>query len=140
MEWLDPPYTAGHWMPEMVEMAGGCDDLGTPAGPSRRIAWAEVQTYAPEVVVLIPCSLPLERVSDEFNAVRQLPGWSDLPAVKDGRVYAGATELFSRSGPRLVDGLEVLARMLHPEVFREPLASRQALKVSTDGQRLEAYC
>jgi iron complex transport system substrate-binding protein len=140
MEWLDPPYTAGHWMPEMVEMAGGRDELGTPAGPSRRIEWADVQMYAPEVIVLIPCSLPLDRVADEFAAVRQLPGWNELPAASNGRVYAGATELFSRSGPRLVDGVEALARMLHPEVFCEPLPSRQALKVSADGQRLEGYC
>jgi iron complex transport system substrate-binding protein len=136
MEWLDPPWTAGHWMPEMVDIAGGRDELGTQAGPSRRIDWTEVLDYAPEVIVLIPCSLPLERVAAEFASVRELPGWQDVPAVTAGRVYAGATELFSRSGPRLVDGLEVLARALHPEVFEKPLPPSQALKVSADGQRL----
>jgi iron complex transport system substrate-binding protein len=139
MEWLDPPYTAGHWMPEMVELAGGRDELGTPAGPSRRIDWRDVLDYAPEVIVLIPCSLSLERVAGEFGALRDRPGWAELPAVKNARVYAGATELFSRSGPRLVDGVETLARIIHPETFVEPLPPGHALKVSADGQRLEAY-
>ena len=139
MEWLDPPYTAGHWMPEMVEIAGGRDDLGTPGGFSRRVDWQEVVAYAPDAIVLIPCSLPLQRVAAEFDDVRELPDWDRLPAVKSGCVYAGATELFSRSGPRLVDGLETLGRMLHPEAFTGPLPPNQALKVSSDGQRLEPF-
>jgi len=140
MEWLDPPYTAGHWMSEMVEIAGGRDELGTPGGPSRRVAWEDVLNYSPEVIVLIPCSLSLSRVANEFEQVRQLPGWSELPAVKARRVYAGNTQLFSRSGPRLVDGMEALARMLHPEAFPWPLPAGRALKVSADGKRLEDYC
>jgi iron complex transport system substrate-binding protein len=139
MEWLDPPYTAGHWVPEMVGLAGGCDELGTPAGPSRRVAWEDVVTYAPEVLILMPCSLELERVASEFELVRRLPDWDQLPAVQSGRVYAGHTHLFSRSGPRLVDGVETLARMLHPEIFDQPISPNQALKVSSDGQRLEPY-
>ena len=139
MEWLDPPYTAGHWVPEMVDLAGGRDELGTPAGPSRRIEWQDVVAYAPEVLVLMPCSLELERVAAEFGLLRELPGWDTLPAVQSGQVYAGNTHLFSRSGPRLVGGVEALARMLHPERFSEPIPSHQALKVSSDGQRLEPY-
>jgi iron complex transport system substrate-binding protein len=139
MEWLDPLYTAGHWMPEMVAAAGGHDGLGSEGGPSRRIEWDAVVAYAPEVLVLIPCSLHLERVADEFGVLRQLPGWNQLPAVRDGRVYAGNTQLFSRSGPRLVDGVETLARLLHPECFETPLPVGQALKVALDGQRLERY-
>jgi len=139
MEWLDPPYTAGHWVPEMVEMAGGRDELGTRGAPSHRIRWQEVVDYAPEVIVLIPCSLELDRVAAEFELVGSLPGWDQLPAVRAGQVFAGHTHLFSRSGPRLVDGLEALARMLHPQRFTEPLPTNQALKVSSDGQRLERY-
>src|SRR5262249_55755785 len=139
MEWLDPPWTAGHWGPEMVELAGGSDRLGTPGGPSRRIAWQDVLEYAPEVLVLIPCSLELDRVAAEFTVLRELPGWADLPAVRAGRVFAGDTHLFSRSGPRLVDGAKVLGRMLHPDVFAEPLADGQALRVSADGTRLVPY-
>jgi iron complex transport system substrate-binding protein len=139
MEWLDPPYTAGHWVPEMVETAGGRDELGTPAGPSQRIAWQEVVAYAPEVLVLIPCSLSLERVAAEFQLLRDLPGWQNLPAARYGKVFAGHTHLFSQSGMRIVDGVEALARMLHPEVFTRPIPSDQALKVSSDGSRLEPY-
>ena len=87
----------------------------------------------------MPCSLELERVAAEFGLLRELPGWDNLPAVQSGQVYAGNTHLFSRSGPRLVGGVEALARMLHPERFSEPIPSHQALKVSSDGQRLEPY-
>jgi iron complex transport system substrate-binding protein len=139
LEWLDPPYCGGHWVPEMVDLAGGRDEIGTPSGPSREIAWREVVEYAPEVVVLMPCSLSLERVAAEFHVLRQMPGWQALPAVTAGNVYAGHTDLFSRSGPRLIDGVEVLARMLHPEVFEQTLADGIALKVAADGQRLEPY-
>jgi iron complex transport system substrate-binding protein len=139
MEWLDPPYTAGHWVPEMVEIAGGQDELGTPAGPSRRIDWSDVVAYRPEAIVLMPCSLELERVAAEFDLLKGREGWHDLPAVRSGQVFAGNTHLFSRSGPRLVDGLEALARMLHPEVFVDPLPAGHALKISPDGERLEPY-
>jgi iron complex transport system substrate-binding protein len=137
MEWLDPIYTAGHWVPEMVQIAGGRDELGTAMGVSRRIAWPEVVMYAPEVIVLMPCSLELDRVASEFGQLRSLSDWQTLPAVQAGRVYAGNTHLFSRSGPRLVDGVEVLGRMLHPEIFEQPMPAGQALKVTADGSRLE---
>jgi iron complex transport system substrate-binding protein len=139
MEWLDPPYTAGHWVPEMVELAGGRDELGTAAGPSRRIEWQAVVDYAPEVIVLMPCSLELERVAAELPLLRELPSWQALPAVRSGQVFAGHTHLFSRSGPRLVDGVEALARLLHPEVFDQPLPAGQTLKLSTTGELLEPY-
>ena len=139
MEWLDPPYTAGHWVPEMVEMAGGVDEMGTSGGPSRRIDWSDVLAYAPDVIVLMPCSFDLERSASEFDLLRQLDGWQALPAVQSGQVFAGHTHLFSRSGPRLVDGVEALARMLHAEQFTEPLPPGQAMKVSADGTRLQPY-
>jgi iron complex transport system substrate-binding protein len=139
MEWLDPPYTAGHWVPEMVDIAGGRDDLGTAGGPSRRIDWSDVVAYQPEAIVLMPCSLELERVAAEFDMLQGRPGWNDLPAARSGRVFAGNTHLFSRSGPRLVDGVEALARMLHPEAFADRLPAGQALKVSQNGERLEPY-
>jgi iron complex transport system substrate-binding protein len=139
MEWLDPPFTAGHWVPEMVDLAGGRDDLGTAAGPSRRIDWQEVVAYAPDVIVLMPCSLELDRVAAELPLLRELPNWAALPAVRSGQVFAGHTHLFSRSGPRLVDGVEALARMLHPEVFEQAIPVGQALKISATGERLESY-
>jgi iron complex transport system substrate-binding protein len=103
------------------------------------VGWQEIAEYAPEVIVLMPCSLTLQRVADEFQVVRTLPSWETLPAVRARRVYAGDTHLFSRSGPRLVDGVEVLARILHPEVFEQSLAAGQALKLSEDGCRLEQF-
>jgi iron complex transport system substrate-binding protein len=136
MEWLDPPWTAGHWVPEMIEIAGGRDELGTWGGPSRRVEWREVVDYAPEVLTLMPCSLDLQRITVEFPLVRQLPAWSSLPAVRGGQVFAVNTQLFSRSGPRLVDGAETLARILHPEVFTIPLPAGQALKMAKDGVAL----
>jgi iron complex transport system substrate-binding protein len=139
MEWLDPPYCAGHWVPDMVHLAGGRDELASSGMYSRSLEWKEIFAYQPEVIVLIPCSLGLDQVAAEFRLLRHVPGWSELPAVRRGRVYAGNTHLFSRSGPRLVDGVEVLARMLHPEVMTAPLPPGLALKVSDDGQRLEPY-
>lgn len=129
LEWLDPPWCAGHWVPEMVRMAGGADELGVPAGPSRRMAWSEVLEYRPDVVVLMPCGYDLAGTLAEYDRVRQggapgerggaLPdGWQDLPAVRAGRVYAvNASAYFNRPGPRVVDGVEILAQILHPDIF-----------------------
>lgn len=139
LEWLDPLYSAGHWVPEMVDIAGGTEQLGLPAGPSREIAWNELAAYAPDVVVFMPCSLSLARVASEFGLVRDTDAWPALPAVQAGQVYALHTDLFSRSGPRLVEGVEALARVLHPDVFVAPLQQDVALKVSADGRRLEPY-
>jgi iron complex transport system substrate-binding protein len=139
MEWLDPPYSAGHWVPEMVELAGGRDELGQAGGYSRPIDWQEIVDYQPEVLVLMPCSLSLEQVASEFPLLIQLPGWTELPAVQSGRVCAGNTHLFSRSGPRLVDGVEVLARLLHPQVFSELLPDGSALVLSSDGTSLVPF-
>lgn len=139
LEWLDPPWSAGHWVPEMVQIAGGLEEMGTLAGPSRRIEWSDVLEYAPDVLVLMPCSLSLERVAAEFGTLTARPGWDQLPAVIERRVYAGHTDLYARSGPRLVDGVEVLARMLHPDRIDQPLPDGLALKISPDGRRLDPY-
>ena len=118
LEWADPLYVAGHWIPEMVEMAGGIDGLGGKGKPSVPIEWERVVIYAPEVVILMPCGFDVERAVREMPLLTRLPGWLDLPAVRRGQVYAvNATAYFSRSGPRLVDGLELLAKILHPELF-----------------------
>lgn len=121
MEWLDPPWCAGHWVPEMVRIAGGVDELGRDGGPSRRISWQAVLDYRPEVVVLMPCGYDLAGTLSEYARVRAgaLPeGWQELPAVRAGQVYAvNGSAYFNRPGPRVVDGVEVLAEILHPEVF-----------------------
>ena len=118
MEWLDPPYTAGHWVPEMIRLAGGRDEMSREGVPSVQVSWEEIARYDPDIVVLMPCSFGLERTIKEFSAVQLPAAWQHLTAVKFGRVYAveGAT-YFSRSGPRTIDGLEILAEIIHPELF-----------------------
>ena len=118
LEWLEPIYNAGHWIPEMVELAGGMDELGEKGKPSEKIDWDRVVQSAPEVIVLMPCGFEIARTLKELRLLYQLPGWSDLPAVKKGNVFAvNGSSYFNRSGPRLVDGLEILARIIHPEIF-----------------------
>ena len=121
LEWLDPLYNAGHWVPEMVELAGGRDLLGAKDSPSARIEWLEVVEARPEVMVLMPCGFGLERPVAEVGLLARLPGWETLPAVMNREVWAvDSTAHFSRSGPRLVDGVEILSQILHPDVFGPP--------------------
>ena len=130
LEWADPLYVSGHWVPEMVELAGGIDGLGMKGKPSVPIEWERVARYAPEVVVLMPCGFDVERTVLEVPLLAGLPGWFDLPAVKRGRVYAvNGSAYFNRSGPRLVDGLELLAKLLHPELFPGPISGEAARPV-----------
>lgn len=116
-EWVDPPYCGGHWVPEMVELAGGVDGLGRPGADSVRVSWDDVVAWAPEVVVVAPCGFALDRAAEQARLLVRQPGWGDLPAVREGRVYAvDANAYFARPGPRLVDGVELLAHLIHPEL------------------------
>jgi len=116
MEWLDPPFCSGHWMPEIVERAGGREVIGRHGRPSFRVEWEAIAAAAPEVVVLTVCGFDVTRTCAELPAVTARPEWRALPAVAAGRVYAAdGSAFFSRSGPRLVDGLEIMASILHPE-------------------------
>jgi iron complex transport system substrate-binding protein len=119
IEWLDPPFSAGHWVPEMVRIAGGEEILAEPGEPSARLGWEEVFEAAPEVLILMPCGFDVRRTVEEARRVLpELPGWNELPAVREGRVWAvDANSYFSRPAPRLVEGVEILARKLHPEIF-----------------------
>ena len=117
MEWLDPVFVGGHWVPGMVGAAGGHDGLGRPGQPSYVVTWQQVEEYAPEVVVLMPCGYHLQEVVDEFRRTPLPPEWRRLPAVQSDLVYAvDASSYFNRPGPRIVDGLEVLAQVFHPEL------------------------
>jgi iron complex transport system substrate-binding protein len=121
IEWVDPIYPAGHWVPEMVEIAGGVDGLGEKGEPARATSWDNVRSYAPEVVVLMPCGFGVERASAEASLLYGLGGWSELPAVKSASVYAvDGSAYFNRPGPRLVDGIEILAALIHPGKFSPP--------------------
>jgi iron complex transport system substrate-binding protein len=118
MEWLDPIYCSGHWVPEMVKLAGGVDALAHEGEDSVRISWDEVVRWAPEVLIVTPCGFNLEQVIEQTQQLPSYPGWSDLPAVRAGRVYAvDANSYFARPGPRVVDGTELLAHLIHPELF-----------------------
>jgi len=114
LEWLDPPYVAGHWVPEMVERAWGIDVLGQRGKPSFRVDWEKLMESRPEVVVIMPCGYNLAAAEAEFRSLPLPKGWEDLPAVKDGQVFAvDASGYFSRSGPRLASGLAALASAIH---------------------------
>lgn len=120
-EWYEPPYVGGHWVPQMVEYAGGESLLSAAGQPSVRVEWEKVVASEPDVLVLMPCGYDLEQTLAEATVVTSYPGWHDLPAVKNGRVFAvSGTDYFNRPGPRLVDGLEMLAWILHPHLFEQP--------------------
>jgi iron complex transport system substrate-binding protein len=118
LEWINPTFGPGHWLPELVELAGGRPGLGTAHCDSRRVAWEDVIAFAPEVIIVTPCGFDLLRTVAEAEQV--LPsrnGWAALPAVRQGRVYAvDGNAYFSRPGPRIVDSLELLAELIHPEL------------------------
>jgi len=127
LEWLDPPFSAGHWVPEMVELAGGEPLLAAPGEPSRRLGWEEVVGGAPEAVVLMPCGFGVGRTLREAGLLARVPGWEGTPAVREGRVWAvDANAYFSRLGPRLVRGVELLAALLHPEAPVSPPGPEEA--------------
>jgi iron complex transport system substrate-binding protein len=130
-EWYDPIFASGHWVPEMVRIAGGEEGLGAAGRESRRIGWESVVRYDPEVLVLIPCGFGVTRAVSDIGLLSRLDGWHDLAAVKTGMVFAAdGSSYFSRPGPRLVDGVEMLARFIHPERFEWDLPSRSAVRVS----------
>jgi len=116
MEWIEPPYCGGHWNPELVQLAGGIDPIGCKGQPSRRVTWEEIQRADPDVLLLASCGFGVERTLREAASLTGKPEWEGLRAVREGRVYvADANTYFSRPGPRIVDSLEMLAAMLHPE-------------------------
>ena len=118
MEWLEPPYTAGHWVPEMIRLAGGLPVGARDGGFSESIAWDVLIETDPEVVIFMPCSFDLPRAVEELGRVSFPRRWTEIAAVRAGRVaVVDSSAYFSRSGPRLVDGLEILGEILHPELF-----------------------
>ena len=121
LEWLEPAFAPGHWVPEQVMLAGGDHAFGRAGRPSVTTTAAEISSYAPEVVVLIPCGYYKEDILRQLPQARLPEGWEELPAVRAGEVWAvDATSYFSRPGPRVVEGAEILARILHPEIFGVP--------------------
>ena len=125
LEWLDPPFVAGHWVPEMVELAGGHDVLGKPGERSVQLDPKAIAMSAPDVAILMPCGFHMERAKKEAAAVTKIRGWRDLPAVRRDQVWlVDASSYFNRPGPRVVDGLEILAHILHPKAFPKTWSSK----------------
>ena len=124
MEWVNPPYCGGHWMKELAEIAGGRDELSNLHRPSYRIEWSKVIDFSPEVIVMTCCGFNLNRCKSEGDILVKYAGFGELPAVKAGRVFAtDGSSYFSRPGPRIVDSLEILAHLIHPELFAPPPVS-----------------
>lgn len=120
LEWLDPLYACGHWTPELVTFAGGSEGHAEPGAASRVLGWEEVLAWRPEVMVVACCGLDTEGTIREFPLLAGRPGFADLPCAANGRVFAvDGVGYFSRPGPRLVDSLELLAHLLHPDLFPE---------------------
>jgi iron complex transport system substrate-binding protein len=117
LEWLQPFYVAGHWVPEMIEVAGGKDALGKKRTPSFRVSAHDVIEAAPEILLIAQCGYSAKQARDEYKAMTFPEEWNAIPAVRNSRVYAmDASGYFSRPGPRLISGIEALAKILHPEV------------------------
>ena len=125
LEWLEPPFVAGHWVPEMVDLAGGMDVLGRAGQQSVQVDPKTIALSAADVAVLMPCGFHIDRARKEAARVATIPGWRDLPAVRRDHVWlVDASSYFNRPGPRVVDGLEILAHILHPETFPKTWTSR----------------
>jgi iron complex transport system substrate-binding protein len=121
LEWSDPPFVGGHWIPEMIEIAGGASLLNGPGQPSRPVAWREVAVAGPELIAFMPCGYYLEDAEIEAEKLFGIPDFAETPAARGDGVYAvDASSYFSRPGPRIVDGLEILAWAIHPEAFPQP--------------------
>lgn len=125
LEWLDPVFVAGHWTPQLIELAGGEDVLGLPAEPSQELSWEAVAAARPEVVVVMPCGYDAPRAHAEALAHA-----GELAALNAGRIVAvNASAYYSRPGPRLIDGLELLAHALHPQQVPEAPATGTMIEV-----------
>lgn len=117
LEWLDPPFAAGHWVPEMIALAGGEEVLGIARKPSFRVTWEQIIAAQPEIVVLIPCGYDADQAWREWEALPKPAGWERVPAAQTGRIYPlDANSYCSRPGPRVVEGIREMARVFHPEL------------------------
>jgi iron complex transport system substrate-binding protein len=121
LEWIDPPFSSGHWSPELVRLAGGEEVVGAAGERSQSIDWQHIVEAAPEVMIIACCGFDVRRTLADLPLLRGYPGWDDLPCVRAKRVHVvDGSAYFSRPGPRLVDSLEILAHTLHPSLHPLP--------------------
>lgn len=134
IEWLDPLFTAGHWVPQMVEIAGGINGISAKGDQSRRMDLDEIVKFDPDIVVLMPCGFDIKRTLREYERLAEEKKWKLLKAVKQGEVYAvNANEYFSKPGPRTIVGLEILAKIINPDTFRDlQVPKNSILKIEND--------
>jgi len=118
LEWLDPPFATGHWVPEQIRQAGGWELLGSDGEASTQTTWDAVSEVDPEMLLLMPCGFHLQETIDAWATTRRPPGYADLAAARRGQVFAlDGSAYFSRPGPRVVDGIELLAEIFDPDAF-----------------------
>ena len=132
LEWIDPPFSSGHWGPELVGLAGGVELLGNNAGHSTRIGWDRVRQADPEVLVIACCGFEIQRAIQDVPILSRQQGWDDLAAVRSGRVFViDGNAYFNRPGPRIVDTIEMLAQILHPERFATTFPDRGIIRLGS---------
>lgn len=130
VEWADPLMCGGHWVPEMVDLAGGSNTFGDKDTGTFKLEWEEVVERQPDIIVMMPCGFDVKRGLEDVPILAEREGWKDLPAVRNDRVYVvDASAYTSRSGPRLVTGLEIMAEMIHPELFSGKIPESGALRL-----------
>ena len=133
VEWADPVMCGGHWVPEMVDLAGGTNSFGDKDTGTLKLDWDEVVASQPEVIIMMQCGFDVKRALEDMPIMSAKDGWASLPAVKNNRVYViDAGAYTSRSGPRLVTGLEIMAEMIHPEIFSGMIPEAAALRLFGD--------
>src|SRR5215813_13222542 len=135
LEGVNPLVAGGHWIPELKILAGGRDDLFSPGCPAQRLAWTTIRNYDPEILVITPCSSGLERSLHELHYLVEQDGWWELQAVQAREVYVIDHNYFSRPGPRIVIGVEILAQIVHPELFHDLIPDATALKLALPAGR-----
>jgi len=127
LEWLEPPFIGGHWVPEMIEIAGGSPALGDQAEPSREITWEQALEASPQIIVLMVCGFGLERTMEEFSLLNGSNFWKKY----NGEIYAvNGSAYFSRPGPRIIDGIEILSEIIHPNIFQRKTEPNAWMKVN----------
>ena len=118
IEWLEPMMLSGNWIPGLVNIAGGVSIIAEQGKHSPYINWEDIRLNDPEILIVMPCGFPIERTLKEIDLLLQLPGFTELRAVKNNRVYiADGNQYFNRPGPRIVDSIEILAEIIHPKQF-----------------------
>ena len=131
LEWADPLLCGGHWVVEMVERAGGESCFGSKETGSSRLDWEQVIASQPEIIMLMPCGFDLKRALEDVPLLLKLEGWDSLPAVRNDQVFILDADAYtSRLGPRLVTGLEIMAEIIHPEVFSGMIPAGGAIRLS----------